>query len=1506
MGEEPLSFFQLRQWSLVLSDPHASAYNLPYAFRFTGPLHAGALSRSLNEIVRRHASLRATFTAVGGEPLQAVAPTLAPVLVTADLRGLPRPHQQAEIRRCAREANRCFDLSRGPLLRTWLLRLSADDHVLLLTVHSIVSDEASVKLLRGEMVTLYEAFAAGRPSPLPPLPVQYPDFVRWQRDWLRGEILQSQMDYWRAQLAEAPKALHLPTDRPRPPFVIRRGAFRSVRLPASLVDGVKAQAGQQDVTPFMFFLAAFKTLLHRCTTQSSISVGTLAGNRRWRRTERLIGSFTNPLVLNTRLAGDLDFQEFLARVREATLGAHEHQDVPFDNLVEELEPKRDLSRSPLFQVMLVQQVSPVPVPELPQLKIRELNLAEDSGTELELTLRLREVEGEGGELTAELQFNIALFDPTTAMRLLSQFRSLLAGAVADTAQTLSGLPLLSAAGRQQLLREWSQAAGDDPHERCVHELFEARTEHAPEALAVVDEERRLTYAELNARVNQLAHHLRSRGVGPETLVAICIERSLEMVVGILAILKAGGAYLPLDPESPDQRLVGVLQDAGAPVLLTRERMRERLPEYGRQMICLDADGSFVAREDERNPLPRATPGNAVYVIYTSGSTGGPKGVVVTHRSLVNLVTAAARTYELKPGDRVLQFTSCTFDPSAEEIFTCLVQGATLVLRTEAMMASPDRFLRQCQQWRVSFLGLPTAYWHELATHVLSEGPAPIDSLRLVTIGGERALAERLQEWQAAVGGRVRLVNCYGPTEGTVFATTWEPPVAFAGREVPIGYPISNVQTHLLDSDLQPIPIGVPGQLCIAGTGLARGYLNRPGLTAASFVPSPFSRRPGGRLYLTGDVARYLRTGAIEFLRRVDHQVKVRGFRVEIGEIESASRQLPGVKEAIVLATQPEKSGEVRLVVYLLLDPEQAPAVSELRAALKLRLPDYMIPSAFVPLDALPLTAHGKVDRKALPAPSTVARELEEGFVAPEREVERRLAEIWSQLLEIGQVSVSDNFFDLGGHSLLAPRLLAHVRETFGLELDVRKVFEAPTLAELAAEIEASLDPSHHPAAGRAADFTVDLAAEAVLDPDVVPASGPYEATAQPSVIFLTGATGFIGVFLLHELLHRSTADLLCLVRAGNAGEGWSRLRSHLESYHLWDDAFVSRIVPVIGDLSQPLLGLPEQKFHQLAERVDVIYHCGAQISELQPYSTLKGPNASGTREILRLASLVRAKAVHHVSTLDVFDSPAYDSVGTLYESDSLDHWQSLSGGYSQSKWVAEKYMMAARERGFPVCVYRPGAISGHNHTGASSLEDFTSRHLKGCIQLGMIPDEDGELDLAPVDYLVRAVVHLSRLTEFPDKAFHITNPRPLPMREVVDYVRSCGYLLERVPYSRWRAALQEHVKRHPENALAPFLPLFGPEPDPALPGGASEVRIDWRNTKAGLAGAGIVCPPVEKELLSTYFSYFRRSGFLEDPRRYPREGPPPLVEDESGSKPPLAVVASGSGESPLDTAGISD
>jgi len=1041
-GASPLSYAQQRLWFLNRLEPDSALYNIPIALRLSGCLNEQALAQSINEIIRRHESLRSFFVEVNGQPMQQHRPAQALPIVHADLTRLAEPKREAALAAlCREEYAKPFELSSGPLMRVSLISLqnSADkqENILLAVMHHIVSDGWSSEILTREFAALYEAFSDGKPSPLAEPLIQYADFACWQRQWLDGPVLQQQIDYWRQRLSGAPHLLELPTDYPRPAVMSYRGALSPFNMPSLLSEQLHAFSRFHDVTLFMSLLAAFKVLLCRYSHQLDVCIGTPVANRNQLETEGLIGFFVNTLVLRSDLSGDPAFSALLAQLRNTVLDAQQHQDLPFEQVVELLQPERSRSYNPLFQVWFTLQNTAKQSLDLPGLAV---SLAGDNSEVSKFDLALHLQQDEHGRLTGGFEYSTDLFEAATIARLAEHYLSLLQGIVKQPDTRLSRLPLLMAAETQRIVYDWNDTVAEYPKNWYIQQLFEEQVEKTPAAVAVVFESQTITYAELNAKANQLAHYLRAKGVGSQVLVGLCVERSLDMLSGLLGILKAGGAYVPIDPHYPEERIAYLLEDTQAPILLTQQGLATHLPPCTADVVCLDGDWPEIARYSTDNPEPGNHPLDTAYIIYTSGSTGKPKGVIVSHRNAVHSTTARFSTYQ-EPVQAYLLLSSFAFDSSVAGIFWTLAQGGRLCLTSEDGVKDPAALARLIAQQHIShLLALPSLYGL-----LLSQNPEQLRSLKTAIVAGEACASEVVKQHYAVLP-EARLFNEYGPTEGTVWSSVYEAGSADINTPLPIGRPIANVRLYLLDKWLNPVPVGVYGEIYIAGEGITSGYLKQPELSAEKFIPDPFGAA-GGRIYKTGDLARYRADGAMQFAGRIDHQVKIRGFRIELGEIEEQLLACPGIREAVVIVRE-DSPGDKRLAAYLLAQGSMEPAAAELRKRLSAVLPEYMVPGAFVILPVFPLTPNGKLDRKALPVPD-MAAVVSGGYEAPQGDVETVLAKLWQELLGLEQVGRHDHFFELGGHSLLAVQLVSRLRDELGVEVDLMAFFEEPTLSGFA-------------------------------------------------------------------------------------------------------------------------------------------------------------------------------------------------------------------------------------------------------------------------------------------------------------------------------------------------------------------------------------------------------------------------------------------------------------------------
>jgi len=1509
-NESPLSYGQQALWFLHQLLPDEISFNVAGAIRIPGGLDVRALELAFQQVVARHESLRSTFHVMNGEPVQRAHESMGGIFHVEDASHLSEEELRVKL---VIEAHRPFNLEIGPVGRALLFNRKTA-HVLLLAMDHIVTDFWSMTVLARELLALYDANKNGRQVDLPPLSARYSDYVRWQATMLESSQGEKHWEYWRDQLGGELPALNLPTDRPRTAMQTFRGDSRHLFMEGALYRQLKALAQEQGVTLFMTLLAAFQTLLHRYSNQEEFLVGSVTAGRSHSELENLMGYFINPIALRANFSGDPAFHEVLQRVRQVTLGAFERQDYPPALLAKRLGLQRDSSRPPLFETMFIlqkaheaeaQALSPFALGidgarmEMGGLVLESIALGGEPA-QFDMTMMMAE---SGDGLAAALQYNADLFDADTIQRMLEHFHFLLQGIVADPLKPVSAHSLPGETERRQLLTGWNQTQSDYPRDLCIHDLIQKQAKRAPNAVAVQFEDQSLTYKELNKRADQAAKVLVAQGVKPGTLVGIFVNRSMEMLIGLLGVLKAGGAYLPLDPSFPSERLAFMLADSDASIILTLSSLLPEMPENNAQVICLDELDPVKTKRSGKLSVP-AKPDDLAYVIYTSGSTGKPKGVQIHHQAMVNFLCSMRENLGINASDSLLAVTTLSFDIAVLELILPLTVGARVVIAGSDVVADGALLAQALTDSKATFMQATPASWRLL----LEAGWKGRDDLNILC-GGE-ALTNDLAERLLNRGSQVW--NLYGPTETTIWSAIHRVTLSDnsgISNTVPIGRPIANTQIYILDSNLQPAPVGVIGDLYIGGEGVSRGYLNRPELTAERFIVNPFDSHTSAqrrsvtavksgnsagsqtlqekKMYKTGDLARYLANGNIEFFGRSDQQVKVRGYRIETGEIEVALAGHPSVQQAVVVAWK-ERSSVASLIAYVV--PASGAALSEskgekarvepgrneaepvqLREFLRTKLPEYMIPSVFVNLESLPLTPNGKVDRKALPQPVQVRPDLRAPYVAPRTQLEKELAEICAQVLGLeNHVGAHDNFFDLGGHSLLGTRLVFLLREKYGLataQLPLRALFEQPTVANLARIIDAAVKGKGETAYASRGTFIqrgqlslAELNAEAQLDPGFTVGDLVYEHVEDPKHILLTGATGFVGAFLLHDLLEKTSADVHCLLRAEDMEQGRQRLKRNLNSYSLWDESFSHRVKPVPGDLGAPQLGLNDEVFEELAGQMDWIYHNGAMVNFVYPYKAHRESNVQGTQEILRLASRTKLKPVHFVSTLSILYSGGINEGRILREDIDLDQVGAPFGGYAQSKWVAEKLVAQAGALGIPYAIYRPGLVSGHSITGAWNTENLISSMTRACVLLGSFPDLDVTVNIVPVDFVSAAIVSLSKDRENFGRVYHLDNPEPLHFSKLADWITTQGFPARKISFEDWRAELFRQVAHMPSDGWEPYLPLIEEveEKQVFMP------EFDLSNTLTRLSGSGVHCHPVNNQLFSAYLKYLIPHGFSRE------------------------------------------
>ncbi|MFI6692320.1 amino acid adenylation domain-containing protein [Streptomyces sp. NPDC050433] len=1527
----PMSFEQESIWLNDQYQQGTSRYLESWVHRLRGPLDIVAVEAALTGIVARHEALRSRLVLVDGAPCQIVLP---PMRVPVDVRRVTADERETALRDAV---TRQTDLAEPPLLRATLLvtaesvrdtdtdtdtdgsRLPADgESVLAVAIHHAVIDGWCFSLLDQEFSELYRAEVEGRTSRLPQLPVQSGPYALRQRT-TDGAHRARLVEHWRAELAGAPDESSFPADRPRPPALSHHGGQVEFGVDAATGDLIRGLAARLRTTRFVVFAAALTALIGRHTGQDDLVIGTPVSRRDEPETEDLIACLTDVLPLRGRPRHDRSFTDLVVEMKHQVRSAVRHKDVPYSHLVRELGVERTLSRFPLFQVVFAVDDAPPSALSLPGVAA-ERRRVHGGTAKYDVFLHLVP---DGDGYRGLWEYSADLFDRTTAERLAVRFRTLVADAVARPEAALQDLAVMPADEERRTLTEWAHGAPPPPEVPLVHEAFARSARLTPHAPAVVAHGRTLTYAELDAAAGRVAALLVTRGAVRRP-VGVCVERTADLPVAVLGVLKAGGSCVPIDPAHPAERIAFTVRDSGIDVLLTQRGCRPAELPLGVDVLLIDdlpdVPQRGVTGPPFTGPVVPVGPDDLVYVIYTSGSTGRPKGVAMEHGPLANLVEWQRRRSGTGPdaneGARTLQFAPLGFDVAFQEIFATWAAGGSLVLVDEDVRRDPRQLLDLIASERVERLFLPFVALQQLVEYACATGRR-CDSLKEVLTAGEQLhVTPALRQFFGSLTSAT-LENQYGPSETHVVTAERLGPDPADWPDLPsVGRPVDGATVLLLDERLRPVPPGAVGEICVGGPVVARGYVGRPELTAEKFVPIDVpgtGARESSRFYRTGDLARLLPDGRIQYVGRSDGQVKIRGHRVETGEVEAAVRAQRGVADAAVVAHDLGPGAGKRLLAYYIAGDAEAARPEEVRQRLRARLPDPLVPARCIPVDRFPLTSSGKVDRAALAAGTgrdesrhtarAVARSRT-GTAAPTA-TQERIARLWSALLGPGPIGVHDDFFALGGDSLLATRLVLALREELHVQVPLRSVFTSPTVAGLAALVDAS-------SGGGRTHVVPDLTDDIQLAPDIVAADDVRSVVPDPEQVLLTGATGFLGAFLLRELLRRTDATVHCLVRGSDQLNAEGRLRSALESYGLGDPSTEHRVTVITGDLARPRLGLSAAGFDHLARTVDAVYHCGAAVNLVFSYEQLRAANVYGTQEILRLAALHRTVPVHHISTVGVYGGGGAESaygggegspqpvrpVRSVRPQDPTGPVAALEHGYTQSKWAAERLAEAARDRGLPVTVYRPTRITGESTTGVCQRGDFMWLLLKGCLQAGVAPSGvDTAFDLVPVDYVSAAVVALSRQPLSAGRTFHLAGERPLRMDTAVARLRALGHTVRDVPAADWLAA----TEADPGNAAFPLLPAMAAE----TRGGGSEgsVLFDAADTRRALEGTGIGCPDIDEHLFRTYVDYFTRTGFLPSPAASPavpgtRAAAPALPSAPSSASSPAPAPAPSSAPRP--------
>ncbi|MFF3265020.1 amino acid adenylation domain-containing protein [Streptomyces sp. NPDC002932] len=1447
----PLSYAQQRLWFLHRLEGPSATYNIPFAVRIDGPLDTEALRLALHDVVSRHAALRTVFPEGDTGPHQHIT---APddVRLPFECEAIDEDKLRHRIRAVTAEP---IDIEHRLPLQATLLRLADNAHVLVLVIHHIAADGSSLAPLVHDLGAAYRARVRAEEPVLPALPVDYADHTLWQRRLLGDEhdpdsLVSRQLDYWKAALDGLPEMIELPWDRSRPAVPRHTGATYDFAVGPIVSRRVAELARTSGCSAFMVLQAALSTVLSRHGAGDDIPLGTAVAGRTDEAASDLVGLFVNTLVLRTDLTGDPTFLELLDRVKDSDLSAYAHQDVPFERLVELLNPTRSQSHHPLFQTMLVlQNHAPAAAIDLPDLTVSGVPVVAGV-SKFDLSFTFTETYDDSGApdgMRAAVDYATELFDEATVRGLADRLVLLLDAVTADPERPLHTYDVLTAAEHTRLT-DWGTGPAEHHTASTVPELFDRWVRRTPDAPAVRDAATTLTYGELDARAETLAHHLAAQGIGPEDRVAVALPRTHHLVVALLAVLRTGAAYVPLDPDYPAQRLSYMLDDAAPRLLLTTPAIHRRLPRTAVPHLYADQLGDRAPTTARPGTAPH--PAHPAYVIYTSGSTGRPKGVVVTHRGVGAMARTQSDRLNVTPGSRVLHMASVSFDAAFWELCMGLLSGACLEIdERDALLPGPT-LAALVRERGITHLTLPPA-----ALAVMEPDSLPAGTT--MVLAGETCPPALVHAW-----ARDRfLVNAYGPTETTVCATMSgcqhaDGPLA-PDRTVPIGAPVNGTTVHVLDDRLAPVPPGVVGELYVSGAGVARGYHGRAALTASRFLANPFDRA-GGRMYRTGDLVRWTAKGELVYVSRVDDQVKLRGFRIELGEIEAVLAAMPGVAAACATVRE-DRPGDRRLVVYTVpADGTPGPDEDEVRAHLSASLPDHMVPAAHLSLAALPVTPNGKTDRRALPAPHRAAPA---GGRPPRTARERTLCEVFAETLGVPEVSVTDDFFARGGHSLLAVTLARRIGERCGRRPSLRALFAAPTVEGIDRLLGRAVGEED-----QADTATPDLASEVRLAEDITgtrrQASGALPAPRRPlrpsARPLLTGASGFLGAFLLRDLIETTDGPVDCLVRARDSHSAAHRLRANLERYGLWRPRYEDLIHAVPGDLAAPGLGLSPEDRTTLVRRLGTVLHNGARVNFAAAYGDLRDANVAGTEELLRLLADSASPGMHYISTTGVYaPAPGPDPV-TITESTPTGPAPGLPDGYGQSKWVAEGLVGLARERGLPVTIHRPGRISGDTTTGACQDRDLLWQLIKGCLQAGAVPDlPHGSTGWVPVDYVSAAVVALALSGPAGAQTYHLTNPDAPGLDRVFEAAARLGHELRTVPAPQWQA----RVAAQPDNAAQLFLGDEGR----SRPEAKDLRRFDSRRTAGAAAAVGIHRTPLTDEILIRYLTYFHGTGYLPVP-----------------------------------------
>ena len=1460
---------QERLWYQCKLQQPAYSYNEQLDVLVHGKLPINTLETVIETIVERHEALRTVFKLDKQEQLQQIVqPPFAvsiPVIKVGDRESSKKNLQKLINDQCLKQGQEIYDLSSGPLFRIAVLQLPENQQLFLFSFHHIIMDGRAVVILLKEINQLYQqlttdsdpsaqlSLAESALSVSKPLLFQPRDFALQEKTWLHSKALKRQLEYWAQQLKKLPSILDLPLDRSRPLVPRSYGDRQAVKLSKKVTQTLISTSWKQRVSPFIVVLAAYKSLLMHYSRQRDIVVGTIVANRTGNNTSDLLGFFAETALLHSNIDPKQLFSELLSSLDTLSNEVFYRQPVPYGKLVETLRDKRILAAdaNPIQAALVFDSIA-LEDNQLAGQPTEPATSRSMGAAKFELTLSLEIIDD---QLKGHIEYNTDLFDPATIKRMANHFEVLLQSAVENPKQPIANLSMLNQRERKTILHSWNKTKTSYPKDKCIHQLFEQQAAEQPDAVALVYRDQTMKYQELNIIANQLAHYLIANGIQPDMPVGLYLERSADMVIGILGILKAGGCYVPIDTNYPLQRINYLINSSNIELLLTQQSLANIAFDNAPLVsLCLDSEWQKIEHYPLSEPDIAVTPDNLAYINYTSGSTGQPKGVAIPHRAVARL-TKNNRYLQLRPIKNILHASSISFDAATFEIWASLLNGAKLVIYPEPTL-SPMGIENIIREQNIDTVFLTTALFNVL----IDEQPKALKTISLAFTGGEAISIEHLKCAQKHCPETL-FVNIYGPTENTAFTTfeAVDKKIVENLTAIAIGRPISNTTTYILNSQCKPVPVGVIGELHIGGDGLARNYMHRPALTAEKFIPDPFSQEPGQRLYKSGDLARYQENGSIEFCGRIDNQIKIRGFRIEIGEIETHIDALAYISEAVVIAHSRDKSGSNHfLAAYVIPQHGNSINIDQLRGDLKSILPSYMIPSIFIPLDKLPINDNGKVDRKALPVPSTYLFESND-FVSAKTTIEKQLAAIWANVLALPakNISVDHDFFDLGGNSISVMRVIS-LCDKNNLDISVKDLFEQRSISRLTKFIEGVKKTAK----------TIELDTEIALDSSINIGAQPWADLRNPSGIFLTGCTGFVGAFLLKELLNQTKARIYCLIRSDSPVQARARIREKLTEYRLYRSGFSNRIVPVLGDLSEQQFGLSNAAFDYLSKSVDIIFHNGAWVNHVYPYDILKAANVGGTREVLRLATTHKIKSVRHISILN------NDGVSPA-DFKRLANGKEL--GYPLTKYAAEKMVQLGNRRGIPVSVYRLGMVSG-DEQGISNNKDRICLLIKGCIALNCIPNSEGLAEicsptLTPVDFVSRAIVTLFKQSKSVNQSFDIVSPRPMQWSELIAALEQFGYNLEVVPLRQWQTKLKDHRAKNPDSTEFQTLAGLYLDDQPSEEESCFSEQFTFDDSYLPMLDTlfkqKVDCAVVDRDLIKTYLEYLVESDFIAAPEPTP-------------------------------------